>query len=81
MPFGILRDHFLLTLSYIVVHFAQIDLLLVHLTLDILMDDIFLFALSFILVAVCIALFFVGRALWLIELALSLALASLLWDD
>ena len=56
--FGILRDHFLLTLSYIIVHFAQIDLLLVHLTLDILMDDIFLFALSFILVAICFALSF-----------------------
>ena len=77
MPFGILRDHFLLTLSYIVVHFSQIDLLLVHLTLDILMDDIFLFALSFILVAIYTALsFFVGRAPWLIELALSLVLAS-----
>ena len=58
MPFGILRDHFLLTLSYIVVHFSQIDLLLVHLTLDILMDDVFLFALSCILVAICFALSF-----------------------
>ena len=49
---------FFLTLSYIVVHSAQIDLLLVHLTLDILMDDIFLFALFFILVVICVVLFF-----------------------
>ena len=47
-----------MTLSYVVVRFAQIDLLLVHLTLDILMDGIFLLALSFILVAICIALSF-----------------------